>query len=360
MILAHVPVTFCNLKCSYCYISQGDNWRNEPARFPYSADHIAKALSRERMGGPCYINLCGGGETLIPPEIIDITRKLLEQGHYCEIVTNGLLTKRFEQLSQFPQELLSRLLFKFSYHYEELLRLSKFDEFFANVRRMRDCGCSFTAELMTYDELIPHLPAAKKICEDNLGAPPILTVGRQNVSKGIPILSDYSKQELREIYKDFNSQMFDFKLSTFDIKRREFCYAGEWLLAVNLGDAYAGQCYKSCFRQNIFDDPERPIKWRTIGHFCRQPHCYNSHMLLTMGLIPELTTPTYAEMKNRKTKDGTEWLKENVKYFYSSKLNESNKEYSRTKKVINTITTPLVMMGQLFARVKRKLKSFKT
>ena len=62
----YIPVTQCNLKCHYCYISQLDAFQKKPADFRYSPEHIGKALSMERMQGPCVFNLCGGGETLIP------------------------------------------------------------------------------------------------------------------------------------------------------------------------------------------------------------------------------------------------------------------------------------------------------
>ena len=56
---------------------------------------MRKALSKERLGGICLINFCGGGETLLPPEIVKYIRVLLEEGHYIMIVTNATVSKRF-------------------------------------------------------------------------------------------------------------------------------------------------------------------------------------------------------------------------------------------------------------------------
>lgn len=56
-----------------------------------------------------------------------------------------------------------------------------------------------------------------------------------------------------------------------------------------------------------------------------------------MGSIPELKSPTYAELRNRICEDGTEWLGKEVKEFYSSKLYESNTEYSALKKFVVNI-----------------------
>jgi sulfatase maturation enzyme AslB (radical SAM superfamily) len=51
----------CNLKCPYCYLTMkgyhggaGNITRN------YDAKHIGIALSKERLGGCCFINVTGG------------------------------------------------------------------------------------------------------------------------------------------------------------------------------------------------------------------------------------------------------------------------------------------------------------
>ena len=62
-------------------------------------------------------NICATGETLIPNEVVEYTRAILAQGHYVMIVTNGLLKKRFEEFSEFPESYRKRLFFKISFHY---------------------------------------------------------------------------------------------------------------------------------------------------------------------------------------------------------------------------------------------------
>ena len=74
--------------------------------------------------------------------------------------------------------------------------------------------------------------------------------------------------------------------------------------------------------------PEKPI-----GHKCRIAHCYNGHSWLAMGDIPEIKAPTYAEERNRTCLDGSEWLQPEMKAFMSSKLYESNRQYSKFKKL---------------------------
>ena len=91
----YIPTETCNFRCHYCYITQNRKFNNKVAKFNYTPEYIAKALSKERLGGVCLINFCAGGETLIAEEVIDIIKALLVEGHYVMVVTNGSLTKRF-------------------------------------------------------------------------------------------------------------------------------------------------------------------------------------------------------------------------------------------------------------------------
>ena len=49
--------------------------------------------------------------------------------------------------------------------------------------------------------------------------------------------------------------------------------------------------------------------------------------------MTELKTPTYTELRNRKCKDGTEWLRQEMKAFMQTKLYESNDEYTPWQKI---------------------------
>jgi len=115
-----IPVTTCNLRCKYCYITQLSLFSAEVPELPYSGEYLRKALSKKRLGGTCFINICGDGETLLPLKIVEYIQALLEEGHYVGVVTNATTTQRFRDISNFPSHLFSKLFFKFSYHYIEL------------------------------------------------------------------------------------------------------------------------------------------------------------------------------------------------------------------------------------------------
>lgn len=125
-----LPVTICNLKCSYCYIIQENRRDMKKADLQYSPQHIAKALSPERLGGVSFISICGAGETLIQKEAIDIVYELLKVGHYVNITTNGTITKAIDKISNFPKKYLDRLHMSFSFHYLELREKNLLNIFF--------------------------------------------------------------------------------------------------------------------------------------------------------------------------------------------------------------------------------------
>ena len=328
-ISIYVPLQTCTLRCDYCYITHQRKFNNKLPNFTCAPDLVKKALNKERLGGTCLINFCAGGETLLAPEIPQYIKVLLEEGHYVMVVTNATIDRAFDEMAQWPKELLERLFFKFSYHYLELKKRNLLDRFFNNVHKMRDAGASFTLEITPYDELIPYIEELKDLAIQEVGAIPHVTVARDEHFMGEkPILSEMSRDEYQRTWSVFDSKLFDYKLSIFGVKRKEFCYAGEWGGILNLLTGEFQQCYLSNVSQNIYKDVKSPIKWRPIGNFCKEPHCYNGHAWISLGVIPELTAPTHAELRNRLCVDGTEWLWPKMKNFMSQKLYNNNKQRS--------------------------------
>ncbi|WP_413854264.1 radical SAM protein [Candidatus Ruminimicrobium bovinum] len=327
------PVKTCNLRCHYCYITQNRDFDKELPKFKYSPEHIVKALSKERLGGVCGINICGEGETLLPPEIIPITLGLLQQGHYVNLITNGTITKRFEQLCEFPKDLLSRLFIKFSFQFLELKRLNLFETFVKNVHKIRNAKISFTIEITPNDELIPYIEEIKRFSIENFGALPHITVARNNRKKLLPILTNLSREEYKKVWNQFDSIMFDYKMKCFNVKRKEFCYAGVWTAFLMMGTGELKQCYLGkTIDPNIYEDINKKIDFsKPVGYYCPEAHCFNSHAWLAFGDIPEHAAPTYAQIRNRVCNDGTEWLQPKVKSFFSSKLCESNEMIAHGK-----------------------------
>lgn len=342
-----VPVTTCTLRCHYCYITHHRLFGGTLPKFQYSPEHVRKALSTERLGGKCIINICGAGETLLPPEIPHYVKELLIEGHYVMIVTNATINKAFSVFEEFEPCLLERLFFKFSLHYIELKKRNLLERFAENVNKMKELGSSFTVEVTPSDELIPYIDELKDFSLKKFGAVPHFTVARdEHCMSEIPILTHLSIDDYKKTWSQMKSEMFDFKFSTFSKKRNEFCYAGDWSFLLNLGNGEMRQCYNSPLVQYIFDDINKPIKFQAIGHNCQMPHCFNSHAFLTFGTIPELTFPTYDKMRNRICDNGSQWLSTTMKNFMCQKLVENNSEYTTSKKYY----TDLYMKYLVFKR----------
>lgn len=328
----YVPITTCNLQCHYCYITIANKWKDEIKPLGHSAEEIASALSKKRLGGTCLINLCGGGETLLCPGIADVIKALLEEGHYLTVVTNGTITKVFRDIAEFPTELLRRLTFKFSYHYLEQHRLNITERFFENIKMMRDAGCSFTLEVTPNDELVPYIEDLKEESVRYLGALCHVTIARNDAQREIPILTQMSEEEFYEKWGQFESPLFDFKKTIFGKHQNKFCYAGDWSVYVHLGTGDMTKCYVGAKIDNIYENLDKPLHFEAMGCRCRTYHCYNGHSFLSLGDIPELETPTYSQLRNRTDAEGNHWLSEEVEAFLSCKLRESNKEYPAWKK----------------------------
>ena len=329
----YIATETCNLRCHYCYIAQHKKFNNKIVNFNHTPEEIAGALSQKRLGGSCLINFCAGGETLLSPDVLPVVKALLQEGHYVMIVTNGTVSKRFDELCEIiPGNLRKHLFFKFSFHYLELKRLNWMDRFFDNIKRMIEAGCSFTLEITPSDELIPYIDDVKKICMEKVGAYCHVTIARDDRTKGIVILSDKSFEEYKKIWEIFDSELFSYKSEIFYQKRKEFCYAGDWSVYVNLSSGEVKQCYFGRVLDNIYKNIDKPLNFEAVGCNCKMAHCYNGHAYLAIGDIPELNSPTYAELRNRVTKDGKEWLNPKMKFFMSQKLKDNNEEYSEAKK----------------------------
>lgn len=327
-----IPVTACNLKCGYCYVIQRDNRKNKMAQLKYSPEQIGKALSKERWGGVCYFSICGAGETTLQKGLEDIVLEILKQGHFVNITTNGTIGKRLDDIIFKVAGYVDHLQFAFSFHYLELVHLGLVDTFFENVNRMRDIGASILVQINLCDEYIPHLNEIKRLCIEHVGSMPQVAATRKEERglQKIELLTEHTQQEYVNYGKSFNSPLFNFTMKNFNVKRREFCYAGDWSGTLDLSTGILRRCYSSYIHQDIFKNPNEKIRFLAIGNCCGSPFCMNSSHFMSLGVIPEIDTPTYVELRNR---EEANWYNSTMKEFANTKLADSNDQYSALKKV---------------------------
>ena len=330
-LLFRIPMSICNFRCSYCYLSQRDeSFQGEQPPMHYSPEQIAYALRQERTGGPCLVNLCADGETLLVQDLDKIVRLLLEAGHYVEFVSNVTLTRPLEKYLQIGPELLRHMEFKCSFHYLELKKHGLLETFADNVRRIWQAGASANIEITPHDELIPYIDEIKAFSMEHFGALPHITIARDDRTQQILRLTKLPTDVFTKTWSVFGSDFFAYKTGIFGVRQKQFCYAGKWSLYSDLTTGEAWKCYFGGLVGNIFEHPDEPLPEAPTGR-CPLAHCYNGHTLITMGLIPDADAPGYGKLRDRVREDGTHWLQDEMYAFMNTKLRDANERLPRAK-----------------------------
>lgn len=323
-----LPTTQCNLKCEYCYVKQRKDDEQKQIPLDYDVSHIISAFNKHRWGGTVYISLTGYGETFLQKELVSLVHGLLQLGHYVNITTNGTVSARIDELLDFDKNLLKHLHVAFSFHYLELKQRKLLDVFFNNVQKVKSSGASFLVQMNLYDGYLPYLKDIKKVCLERIGALPQLAATRLEGST-TSLHTSLPLAEYKKIGDTFSSPLFDFTMRNFNVKRKEFCYAGKWSFNLKMknGDLYA--CYGMGRVQNIFRDINSKIVFEPVGKHCKANFCFNSSHFLSLGVIPEFEAPSYAALRNR---DEAGWYNEDAKQFLGRKFIETYPLLSPFKK----------------------------
>lgn len=317
-ISCHVPYTYCNFRCSYCYVKQLSDFQHKKNYF-HSPEFIRASLSKKRLGGVALVNFCAAGETLLCKDMVPIIAEIVKEGHFVSIVTNGTITKAFDELLDSGANM-EQVFIKFSFHYLELKRLNLFDIFVSNVRRMRSAGCSISVELTPSDDLIPYIDEIKSFSMREFGTYPHITVARDDTSNDAKVLTDLTFDKYKEIWGTFDSAMFDFKMTQVYKKRFENCLAGELSAQLNLETGDLFKCIGNPYIDNVYEDLCRDIKFNAVGSGCRLPYCWNCHSYLALGVVKELQAPTYYEIRDRETIYGEHWVHGRMAEIFKQRL----------------------------------------
>lgn len=314
-----VPTSKCNLQCYYCYLSHLEVNFDNVSDLYHDAKYIRHALSQERLGGSAFINLCGVGETLLCDKILDITRELINEGHYVQIVTNATPESYIKSFVHSDIDS-SHLFFKCSLHYEELKKKNLLSKFAYNVRLLDEWGASFSVEYVPMDESVKLISEIKEYSMENFGALPHVTVTRDERYRDFRPLTKYTLDEYKKIWGVFESEMFQFKIDYVMNPQKHYCMAGLWSAELNLATGDLFQCTNNPRIGNIYQDIDKNIEFKEVGNECCLPYCFNSHAYLTFGLMPGYETPTYLDMRDRIRKDGSHWIKGELRNVFSQKL----------------------------------------
>lgn len=321
---ATIPISFCNLKCSYCYLGQIKVELDGVKDVYHTPEFIRAALSKKRWGGCMFINLCGVGETLLCDELVGIVRGLVEEGHYVQIVTNATITKKVNEFVNSGIDP-DHLFFKCSLHYIQLKSKGMLDVFADNVNKLVKSGISITVEITPEDKLVPYIDEIKQYSYSKFGALPHITVARNEGYTDFRLYTDMSREDYIQTWGQFDSPLFEFKINNMQSQNKHDCMAGIWGVELNMATGELYKCVYNPRLYNIYENIEEDIPFEKVGNKCCLPYCFNGHSYLTFGLIPEVESPTYAKMRDRVTIDGKHWLSESIGRVFSQKLNINNK-----------------------------------
>lgn len=342
IFLFSIPMSICNFRCSYCYLAQRpEHFEGVMPEFKYTPEEFGRAMSMERVGGSAFGNFTATGETLLTKNLDKYIKAFVEQGHYAEIVTNLSITQKINEILEWDKELLKRVEFKCSFHYRELKNRGLLETYAQNVNNIWKAGASANIEITPSDEDIPLIDEIKEFSMKHFKALPHLTIARDDTTEGMGYLTKLPIDEYDKIWGQFDSEFWRFKKTIFGVKQTGYCYAGEWSCYVNLTTGVARQCYCGVELGDIFAHPEEAIPEKAIG-LCQAPHCFNGHMLLAAGLIPEQSKVCYGNIRNRKMTDGNEWLKPELLEVFNERVYEQNKRCS--------------MVAEQFKLIKRKIR----
>lgn len=355
-IEASVKGSACNLKCNYCYVAQRyDPDMKDVGKFKYSPETIGYSLRKERIGGTAYINICGEGETLLASEMPETIHQILKQGHFVNVYTNGTLSKRFDEIIKIiPEELRSHLSFAFSFHYLELKRLNKLDVFFRNFNLMKDGGCSVVANMVLDDAYLPYIEDIKKVSLENLGAFPQISFPKKHNDNSNWTALTKNVDATKTIGASFNSNYLYFTEKYFNYNRKDFCYAGKWSFTLELTTGEIARCYNYRSHQNIFKNPDSPIKLFPIGNTCQCKAC-GGGLFLPQGIVPSLKAPSYIYVKDRPE---AHWYTSTYKEFLSQQLIPNNKQYGKIKQILINFTNPFYNFYALMVAANRKISTY--
>lgn len=327
------------------------------AELVYPVSHIVTCLTKERLGGICYFNICGLGESFIGHQAVDIARGLLGNGHLVNITNNGTQTREITRLVEgLSTDDAQRLIVSFSYHYLEIEKRHLKDVFFDNVKRVADAGASTLVQVNLTDEYMPHIDTIIEDVKKNCGAYPQLALTRKETGDGrfdyytTGTKEDYIKQGFK-----FESPLFQMTVRNFNVKRKEFCYAGRWSFVLDLGTGILKPCYASQQHKNIFENPHSPIEFAPVGRRCQDPYCVNSSHFLALGVIPSIDCPSYVALRDRVRDDGSHWYTETARRLLSGKFAEHNKSLSAPFRMLHTFGHDVRLFG---AKVKRRLQRY--
>lgn len=326
--------TICNLRCQYCYVPDLEHEnRLEPTKFNYPLEQIAKAISKERIGGTALITYVGGGETFLTDESIELLKLFLLEGHVLNAASNMTYTPSIEKICNFPDELKKRLQFSGSFHYKELVKRNLLETYFNNLQKCYDAGITSYVNLTLGNDCKDEIDNIKELVYEKTGKEPFILYcldAKENWKRCSFFTSDYLNFLSQKVHIDH--LLIENEIS-YEKRQNKFCYMGDWGLVYNLETGTISPCFDTpaSMSQNIVENLDKPIKFKAIGTCCSN-YCAMGARFLGLGVVPDIKKfSNYSELyKNYKMTP----VSNLVSKYTNNYLWETNKKYSWLKEKI--------------------------
>ena len=317
-----VPISKCNLHCEYCYVIQ-ENRRNTKTPSLQNAVLKWKKAIREERIGKSFFSFCGYGETFLAgKDFLQIIYDTLDCGHIVNITNNGTITNAIDYLIKLPTKMQRRLLLSFSLHYDELAKRNLLGVFAENVNNIRNSEASCFVQINLCDSYAKKSYEIKAFCLEHFGCLPQVAVTRRENGSNFSIYTDGTVEDYIKIGKTYNSGLFEFTFNNFNVKREEFCHAGEFSYKVDISTGDVQRCYFESSFMNIYEDLDCIIPAKPVGKHCELAYCVNSSHFLSLGNINNFAAGSYVDLRNRESN----WIKNEVEEELSNRFVVLNRE----------------------------------
>lgn len=342
MINGVIHTSGCTLSCEYCYLAQA-NYKNEigiKKALQYPLDVVRQACSKERLGGTCFIQIIGDGETLLPEDAVDLICAILQEGHYVQVINNGTLTKRIRELVERVEKenVSDHLLMSFSLHFLELEKRNLLDTYADNVNYVREKGISYRVSLVCGDDYIDAAERIHQFCKTNLGGVHLeSTRARKDDKTGnaVGVFSKYDKEiYCKKVEKEFPSLNLK-QIEEYErLDNHQFCYAGQWYFQVDFTTGTYWQCLRNAGpKYNFFEKLNEKLILEPVGMGCKASFCWCG-WAPKLNLIPGKCN--YVALDERINAPENKFIEKNILHAGFYDLAKTNEEYTEEEKEEST------------------------
>lgn len=265
------PNELCNYRCFYCFNGPAPNLTNKPLASPHEIVQCINSLAPR-----VFVNLSGGGEPMLYPDIKLISRMLVKEGHWLGISTNFAVHRWQDYLKGIPPEQI--VLISASYHNptEVNSRLKK--QFFNKARWVRDQGYNITIKYIMHPE---RLKGQFQKAQEEFGkiGMRVLPMPFRGVYEGRQYPADFTKEEIELILDGMERPFIFDPITSF---KGRICDSG-----CRMGWIYAHRSPEvvRCWFGEPMGTIQDGVQWHKTPQVCTTDVCPSRIYMREIGMV---------------------------------------------------------------------------